>query len=149
MVGVPERRRFRETNSIHCHHPTFQKTKPLSLEDNCTRRILNVSGPYVVECLLERFHGLLQVGKLLVTCQDYAYAVSASLVSASPSLPYRAFTFYSASSRAPSVKVSLRSVVANSRNFSFKVDSVTCFKTFSMSTSSMTPFSQPSTTWVN
>lgn len=67
LVGVPECRRLRKIDNIHSRHPTFLKTKPTSLEDNCTRRILNVNEPYVVECLLANFHGLLQVGKLLVT----------------------------------------------------------------------------------
>ena len=67
LIRVLKDRRFEKTDGIHGCHPTFQKLKPPSLEDDHTYRILSVIEPHVVENLLAHLHGFLQVSKLLIS----------------------------------------------------------------------------------
>lgn len=72
LVWIPKGGGVRETDCIHCYHPTLLKPELLSLENYCICRVFGIFIPHVVKEFLTSIHYLLQVNKLFVMSGDNA-----------------------------------------------------------------------------
>lgn len=56
---VPEWESLKKVDNVHSSHLTFSKTKPLSLENDITIKVLCVNKAYVIKFLLAPLHRFL------------------------------------------------------------------------------------------